>query len=127
MAVVRRNVVVSPHAQAFLDGVVALSRRQTTVTPVQLNQSPLLARAPGARIFGPAAELDRPLAWWDLLTWWHLAAVSWSTGEGNRAHRGPIFLPWHRLYLRRLEEAIQTVSGNQDLALRTGTGGRTAS
>jgi tyrosinase len=117
MAVVRRNILVSPHAQVYLDGVVALSRRQTTVTPAQLNQSRLLDRAPDARLFGSAAELDRPLRWWDLLAWWHLAAMSWPTGGGNRAHRGPIFLPWHRLFLRRLEEAIQTASGDDEFAL----------
>jgi tyrosinase len=43
--------------------------------------------------------------------------MSWSAGGGNRAHRGPIFLPWHRLYLRRLEEAVQIVSGDDDFAL----------
>jgi tyrosinase len=117
MAVVRRNVLTSPHAQTFLDGVVTLSRRLTTVTPAQLNQSQVLGRAPGARVFGPAAELDRPLSWWDLFAWWHIAAMSWPAGVGNRAHRGSIFLPWHRLYLRRLEEAIQTVSRDEDFAL----------
>jgi tyrosinase len=117
MAVVRRNILSSPDAQTFLDGVLRLSERPTGITPTQLNQSALMQRAPGARLFGPAAELDRPLSWWDLFTWWHLAAMSWPLAVGNRAHQGSIFLPWHRLYLRRLEEAIQTVSGDDDFAL----------
>jgi len=117
MAVVRRDVLASPDAQTFLDGVLELSRRGTGVTPTQLNGTEIVQRAPGARVFGPAGELDKPLSWWDLLAWWHFAAMSWPAGVGNRAHRGSIFLPWHRQYLRRLEEAIQTVSGKAGFAL----------
>lgn len=117
MAVVRRNILGSPHAQTFLEGAVTLSGRRTTVTPAQLNQSGIVQRAPGARIVGPPAELTRPLSWWDLFTWWHFAAMSWPLAVGNRAHRGSVFLPWHRLYLRRLEEAIQTVSDDDDFGL----------
>jgi tyrosinase len=116
MAVVRASVLTSPHTQAFLDGVVELSRRSTGVTTAQLNQS-LAPAASGARIVGTASELDEPLSWWDLFCWWHITAMSWPATVGNRAHRGPIFLPWHRLYLRRLEEALQAVSGDDDLAL----------
>jgi tyrosinase len=115
MAVLRSNVLTSLHAQTFLDSVVGLSQLPT-VTPTQLNQS-VPVSAPAARIFGTAAEMNRSLSWWDLFTWWHVAAMSWPTGGGNRAHRGPVFLPWHRLYLRRLEEAIQQVSGDPNAAL----------
>lgn len=118
MAVVRGNILTSPHAQAFLDGAVALSRQSTGITPAQLNASSVVQRAPGARVFGTAAELGRALSWWDLFTWWHVAAMTWPTpGGGNRAHGGPVFLPWHRLYLRRLEEAIQAVTGDPNAAL----------
>jgi tyrosinase len=116
MAVVRRNVLTSPHAEAFLDGAVALSRRATGVTPAQLNQSQTVQRAPRARLYGTAVELTRPLSWWDLFTWWHVAAMNWPS-VGNRAHRGPVFCPWHRLFLRRLEEAVQAVGGDPDFAL----------
>jgi tyrosinase len=58
-------------------------------------------------------ERSRPLSWWDLLTWWHVAAMNWLTvPTGNRAHGGPVFAPWHRLFLRRLEEAIQSVTAD---------------
>jgi tyrosinase len=117
MTVVRRNILTSPHTKPFLEGVVALSQRSTAITPAQLNQSAIVQRAPGARLVGPAVELDRPLSWWDLFTWWHIAAMSWPTATGNRAHQGPVFLPWHRLFLRRLEEAIQALSGDQSFGL----------
>jgi tyrosinase len=117
MAVVRGNLLSSTHSETFLDGVLALSQRLTSITPTQLNGSSTVQAAPAARVFGAAAELERPLSWWDLFAWWHFAAMSWPAGVGNRAHRGSVFLPWHRLYLRRLEEAIQLVTDDADFAL----------
>jgi tyrosinase len=117
MAVVRADVLTSPHTQTFLAGLVTLCRRSTGVTPTQLNRS-VPPAASAARIFGTAAEMDRALSWWDLFAWWHVAAMTWPTsGGGNRAHRGPVFLPWHRLYLRRLEEALQAVTSDDEFAL----------
>jgi tyrosinase len=116
MAVVRGNVLTSPHTQTFLAAAVTLSGLSTGVTPAQLNQT-VPRQAPEARIFGSPAEMARPLSWWDLFTWWHVAAMSWPTAGGNRAHQGPVFMPWHRLYLRRLEEATQVVSGDPNTAL----------
>lgn len=118
MAVVRRDVLTSPDTPKFIAGALALSRRPTSIAPAQLNASPIVQQAPGARIFGTRAELNRPLSWWDLFTWWHVAAMTWPTpGGGNRAHGGPVFPPWHRLYLRRLEEAIQSVLADPSFAL----------
>jgi tyrosinase len=118
MAVIRRNVLTSPDTATYVAGVLALSRRGTSITPAQINGSTIVQRAPGARILGTATELNRQLSWWDLFAWWHVAAMYWSTpGGGNRAHGGPIFAPWHRLYLRRLEQAIQAVTGNTDFGL----------
>ena len=118
MAVIRANVLTSPHASAYAAGVLDLSRRPTSITPAQVNGSSIVQQAPAARIFGTAAELNRPLSWWDLFTWWHVVAMNWPTpGGGNRAHGGPVFAPWHRMYLRRLEQAIQSVTGDPDFGL----------
>lgn len=118
MAVVRRNVLTSPDSATYVAGVLDLASRPTTTTPARLNSGSIVERVPEARIFGTSTELDRPLSWWDLLTWWHVAAMHWPTpGGGNRAHGGPVFAPWHRLYLRRLEEAIQSVTGKADFGL----------
>lgn len=35
----------------------------------------------------------------------------------NAAHRGPAFLPWHRQYLQTYEQALQEISGNDELSL----------
>jgi tyrosinase len=118
MAVERQNVLTSRHTAAYTAGVLDLSRRATSITPAQLNGSSIVQQAPGARVFGTAAELNRPLSWWDLFAWWHVAAMNWPTpGGGNRAHGGPIFAPWHRLYLRRLEQAIQAVISDPGFGL----------
>ena len=118
MAVVRRDVLTSPHTAAFVTGVLELARRSSSITPAQLNGGPIVQQAPNARIFGTAAQLNQPLSWWDLFTWWHVAAMNWPTpGGGNRAHGGPIFAPWHRLYLRRLEQALQAVLGDTAFGL----------
>jgi tyrosinase len=118
MAVTRANVLSSAHTPAYTVGVLELSNRLTPFTPAQLNGSSIVQQAPRARIFGTAAELNRPLSWWDLFTWWHVVAMSWPTlGGGNRAHGGPIFAPWHRMYLRRLEQAVQAVTGDAGFGL----------
>ena len=35
----------------------------------------------------------------------------------NAAHRGPVFLPWHREFLRRFERDLERVSGDPNLGL----------
>ena len=37
--------------------------------------------------------------------------------EQNQPHRGPAFLPWHRMFLRSLESELQRVSGNPTLGI----------
>jgi tyrosinase len=118
MAVLRANVLTSAHAQTYADGVLGLASGPTSITPDQLNASAAVQRVPAARILGTAAQRSRPLSWWDLFAWWHVLAMFWPTpGGGNRAHSGPVFAPWHRLFLRRLEEAIQSVTGDPDFGL----------
>ena len=66
MAVVRDNVVTSPHTQRYVAGVLLLGQRPSSITPDQLNASSIVQRAPDARIFGTAVERSRPLSWWDV-------------------------------------------------------------
>jgi hypothetical protein len=88
MAVVRGNVLTSPHTPTYVAGVLLLGQRASSIRPDQLNASSIVQRAPEARIFGTAVERSRPLSWWDLLTWWHVAAMHWLTvPTGSRAWR----------------------------------------
>jgi len=60
---------------------------------------------------------------YDLFVVWHVNAMMTPTPEKNNpegrnaAHRGPVFLPWHRFMLRQLELNLQRVLGDQDFGL----------
>ena len=78
---IRRNIATNATArQQYVDAVIALKNQQTGVTTSMLG------------IPGP----NRPVSTWDRFVAWHHAAM-------GVAHRGPLFLPWHRLMLRTLE------------------------
>lgn len=59
---------------------------------------------------------------YDWYVLWHLVAMMTQTPPNtptsrNAAHSGPAFLPWHRMYLGRLEAEIADVLGKPDFAL----------
>jgi tyrosinase len=61
---------------------------------------------------------DSALSTWDLFVLWHWHAMTTPTGGGrNGAHRGPVFLPWHRWFLLELEAQFQRVLEDADFAL----------
>lgn len=52
--------------------------------------------------------------------WHHLAMMTFTPpnqSDRNSAHRGPVFLPWHRFMLRQLELNLQRVLGNNSFGL----------
>ena len=66
MAVLRANVLTSPHTQAFLQSTVALSQIDTGLSANQLNNA-LPAGLGRARITTPpGGSLNQTLSWWDL-------------------------------------------------------------
>jgi tyrosinase len=103
-------------AKTYLSAAAALSNELTSVTARSASQ--VLARAiPGFRFRG----IDQRFSTWDLFVIWHWATMQMTTRPAaqmrNRAHGGPVFLPWHRLFLLRLEQQLQRVSGNADAGL----------
>lgn len=104
---IRRNILGDPAvARAFGDGVRALKREESPFRPSSLG-IPRLGNAP-----------DTPLSTWELFVLWHWQAMTTPTGGGrNAAHRGPVFLPWHRWFLLELEAQIQRLLGDPDFAL----------
>jgi tyrosinase len=58
---------------------------------------------------------------WDLFVLWHWTSMQLATTPParmrNLAHGGPVFLPWHRMFLLRLEEQLQGRSGDADAGL----------
>lgn len=103
----RRNILADPTvAAAFADGVRALKQEASAFRPSALG----IPRVGGAP--------DTPLPTWDLFVLWHWHAMTTPTGGGrNAAHRGPVFLPWHRWFLLELEAQIQRALGDADFAL----------
>jgi len=117
MTVTRRDILASTTARdRFLDGVVALAQEDSGMTTADVNGF-LAQSVPGYRIYGK----NQRLMTWDLFVLWHHLTMSLPTTPSrplrNLAHGGPVFCPWHRLFLLRLEEQLQRVTGNASTAL----------
>jgi tyrosinase len=98
MAIIRPNILKDDVArQKYIDGVKLLKNEFTGPTTASLG------------IPGPS----RTVSTYDLFVVWHHVAMSTMTPPGqsdrNAAHRGPVFLPWHRFMLRQLELNLQRV------------------
>lgn len=113
MAGIRENILVNSSVRdAFLQAMVDLDNEASGVTAGQLfaflqdNGIPL-----------QMAGIDQEVSTYDLFVFWHVAAMSVPLAPGNAAHSGPIFLPWHRMFLIRLEEQMQRVLGDADFGL----------
>lgn len=92
---VRPNILTNATARTqYVNGVIALKNQFTGVTTTSLG------------IPGP----NRPVSTWDRFVAWHHAAM-------GIAHSRPIFLPWHRLMLRTLEQLIAQAVNNPNFGL----------
>jgi len=56
------------------------------------------------------AQADGALSRYDDYVWMHMIV-------GNGAHKGPAFFAWHREFLKRLEQELQTAAGDPNLRL----------
>ena len=98
MAAVRANAMTNlPALQKFCDGVNRLKNEFPGTTTTDLS-------IPGT---------TRKVSTYDLFVVWHNLAMNTFTpptqGDRNAAHRGPVFLPWHRFMLQQLELNLQRV------------------
>jgi tyrosinase len=117
MTVTRRNIIDSIESgERFVQGAVQLNQEMSGLTTAELNDI-LNPQIPGFRIFG----LNQEVSVWDLFVLWHLVAMQLSSSPPrplrNLAHGGPVFLPWHRMFLIRLEEQLQRVTNDAEAAL----------
>lgn len=107
--VVRHNILTDAGSrQRFAEGVNALKQDFSAgVTTATLGFS------------GPA----RPVSAYDQFVIWHYVAMGTPTPLSpnprfrNAAHRGPIFLPWHRFMLLLLEQHLRRVLGDNTFGL----------
>ena len=98
---IRKNILTSTTARnKYIQGVKLLKNEFPGPTTSDLG------------IDGPS----RPVSTYDLFVVWHHVAMTTFTpptqGDRNAAHRGPVFLPWHRFMLLQLEMNLQRVLGN---------------
>ncbi len=93
---IRKNMVTNAaERQKYIQGCIALKAQFTAgITTTSLG------------IPGPS----KPVSSWDRFVAWHSAAM-------GVAHRGPLFLPWHRMMLRTLEQLLQQVLGDPSFGL----------
>jgi tyrosinase len=107
MAVIRRNILNNAAARdQFIQGLRLLKQENSNVNTTSQG------------IAGPA----QPVSTYDLFVIWHHTTMMRMTPPGNSAgrnaaHRGPIFLPWHRVMLLMLERNLQRVLGDVDFGL----------
>lgn len=106
MAAVRKNILTDDTVRdQYISGVKRLKAEFPGPTTQDLG------------IPGPAT----PVSTYDLFVAWHHIAMFTFTpptqGDRNAAHRGPVFLPWHRFMLILLEMHLQRVLGAPDFGL----------
>jgi len=113
MTGIRENILASPQLRNnFLDAMLVLDQPNSGVMAshlvnfLQTNNLPLRMRG-----------LEQQLSPYDLFVFWHVLAMSMHFAVGNAAHSGPIFLPWHRMYLLRLEEMCRHALDDSDFGL----------
>ncbi len=106
MAVVRRNILTNATArQKYIQGVTLLKAEGSGTTTNSLG------------IPGPGKELSS----YDLFVVMHHWAMNTFTPatqmDRNAAHRGPVFLPWHRWMLIQLDAQLQRVLNDATFGL----------
>jgi tyrosinase len=106
MAVVRRNILTDDAARKnYLQGVRLLKQEHLGPTTADFG------------LTGPATAVST----YDLFVVWHHYAMDTFTpptqGDRNAAHRGPVFLPWHRFMLELLEAQLQRILNDPDVGL----------
>ncbi len=113
MAAIRENILASLQVRdKFLDAMIALDEPNSGVMASDLAQFLQTNNLP-LQMSGREQELSS----YDLFIFWHVLAMSMPLAVGNAAHSGPIFLPWHRMYLIRLEEMCQEVLEDANFGL----------
>ena len=103
---VRRNILTSTQARdQYVEGAKRLKAERLGPTTSDLG------------IAGPPQQAST----WDLFVAWHHIAMNRFTPanqtDRNAAHRGPVFLPWHRFMLLLLELQFQRVLDDDDFGL----------
>jgi tyrosinase len=103
---VRVNILNNAQARdKFIQGLKLLKQEFSGPTTANLG------------IAGPSRQVST----YDLFVIWHHVAMTTFTpptqSDRNAAHRGPVFLPWHRFMLLQLEMNLQRVLNDSNFGL----------
>jgi tyrosinase len=107
MAATRRNILKSATVRSqYAQGIKLLKQEPSGRSTSDFGMS------------GPPTSVST----YDLFVIWHHRTMMTMTPPGNSAgrnaaHRGPIFLPWHRVMLMLLEANLQRILNDQTFAL----------
>jgi tyrosinase len=110
MAVIRKNILKDAAARdKYIKGVTSLKLEPSGKTTTDFG-------IPGAA---------KSVSTYDLFVIWHSRAMMTSTppppqpnpGGRNAAHRGSVFLPWHRVMLLALEQNLKRILGDNTFGL----------
>lgn len=116
MVAIRKNIMSNPVARDdFLDAMTALDSQDSGFTTADLAN-----RLRSENLPLSISGVNQLLTTYDIFVFWHWFAMQLSGDDdfsGNAAHDGPIFLPWHRMYMLRLEEKCQEVLGKDDFGI----------
>lgn len=113
---IRRDVLqFDADRDAYLQGCVMLSATGSGLTALDVHRI-LQPQVPAWDMRGDGTV---QLSMWDLFSLWHYVTMGLPTAgvNANRAHGGPIFLPWHRLFMIRLEQELQVVLNDPNFGL----------
>ena len=109
MAATRRNILTSAtDRDRYIQGIILLKEDDSGLT------------SDGLQIPRAAGVPNRRLSTYDLFVLWHTRAMEEMTPPGtgrNAAHRGPVFLPWHRFMMILLERNFQRGLNDPDFGL----------
>ena len=113
MASIRENIYNSAMVRDdYLNACLNMNQTSAGISAAQVSQFLQDNNIPlGMR------GINQDLSIYDIFVLWHVVAMSVNLSEGNAAHGGPIFLPWHRLYMIRLEEMMQQMLSKPDFGL----------
>lgn len=109
----RHNILQNTQARDdFIRGVTLLDQERPGITAGDLFRF-LQSNLPRLQMRG----IEQELSTYDIFVFWHVFAMRIPMQTGNAAHSNPLFLPWHRMYLLRLEEHLQRVLNDSNFGL----------